>query len=254
MATQRVSNFKPEKIGAVTESGGNISLASSVLQIGGSKYITDASISVAVDVGAANTRYQIYAVIVASAVQLIVSQNENSSGPTGYAAWKLVGSYYTNGLSSIGFGSFVTIKGKPETEWFSIEPVWNNFTLGTGPTSTGMMKVNGDTIGVKGDLVLGTGGAATGIVGMGIPTNHTVDTNKIVAPGNNDAIEGIAIAQDASPVTFHESIAEYTAARGQIEFSNMGVGVPFTWTTGDRIGLKMSLPVTTSSMTPIEDR
>lgn len=104
----------PDKIGQLSEAGGTITLAPSRLTIGGQQYDTSA-LNVAADVGLANTRYQIFAVRNAGNTELVISQNENSVGPAGFNAWKLVGSYYTNGLSSVGFGAFLNIKGSPKT-------------------------------------------------------------------------------------------------------------------------------------------
>lgn len=101
-----------DKIGTLSESGGTISLAPSRLTIGGQQYVTQ-GLTVAATVASANTRYQIYAVLSGGVPILVVSSNENSVGPASYVAWKLVGSYYTNGLSSVGFGSFVSIEGAP---------------------------------------------------------------------------------------------------------------------------------------------
>jgi len=103
-----------DKITNLSESGGTITLAAGArLTIGGQQYITNSALNVAVDVTSANVRYQVFAVLSGGAVILVTSQNENSVGPVGEDAWKLVGSYYTD--DSIAFGSFVNIKGRPVT-------------------------------------------------------------------------------------------------------------------------------------------
>lgn len=101
------SNFRQDKIGALSEAGGTISLAPSILTIGGRQLETTSSIGVAA-VLTANTRFQVYAVNNSGVVQLVVSQNENSVGPLGWTSWKLVGSYSVNTLSS--FGGFFNVK------------------------------------------------------------------------------------------------------------------------------------------------
>lgn len=116
--------LQDDKIGQLSESGGTITLAPSLLTIGGQQYSTE-SLDVTADVTDPNTRYQVYAVRNAGVIELVVSENENSVGPAGYSAWKLVGSYYTNGLSLIGFGSFVNISGVPRTN----QPILFNMIL-----------------------------------------------------------------------------------------------------------------------------
>lgn len=103
-----------EKIGQLTQVGGVISLAPSRLTIGGQQYATG-PLTLTANFAAQNTRYQIYAVLVAGVVTLVQSINENSVGPLGYTSWKLVGSFYTNSYSTPAFGSFVTIDGVPTT-------------------------------------------------------------------------------------------------------------------------------------------
>jgi len=109
--------FLEDKITALSESSGTITLASGArLTIGGQQYVTAGALNVAADLSNANTRYQIYAVRNAGATELVVSSNENSVGPAGHNAWKLVGSYYSNGESTVAFGSFVNIEGSPTTK------------------------------------------------------------------------------------------------------------------------------------------
>lgn len=81
----------------------------------------------------ANTRYQLY--VVPGSTTLQFSTRENSLGPLGFSSWILIGSFYSNGLSSVSFGSFINIDGIPKTAnavvtqvtWsitgFSIQPV-----------------------------------------------------------------------------------------------------------------------------------
>jgi hypothetical protein len=109
------SVYRKDKIGTLSHNLGNVNMASSIVTIGGLQYDTEGSRSVALPAMIANTRYQIYAVLSGGDIILIVSQNENSNGPAGYTSWKLVASLYSNGLSSVGFGSFVNIVGTPSS-------------------------------------------------------------------------------------------------------------------------------------------
>lgn len=106
-----------DKITNLSESGGTITLAAGArLTIGGQQFTTSSALNVVANLSSVNTRYQIYAVLNSGVVELIVSANENSVGPAGYMAWKLVGSYYTNGKSPVTFGTFVNVKDVPHTK------------------------------------------------------------------------------------------------------------------------------------------
>lgn len=119
MATKINSIKKVDKITTVTHLAGAFNLAAgAILTIGGLQYTTDAVKTVLLSsiTPVGTTRYQIYAVISGGDVILVLSTNQNSTGPAGYTSWKLVGSFYTNGLAIVAFGAFVNIKGRPKTD------------------------------------------------------------------------------------------------------------------------------------------
>lgn len=137
--------LRDDKIGALSHSGGVITLTSSTaspswLTIGGQQYrlTSNTARTIATDVTmTTNARYQIFAVVVGGVVQLRVSSNENSVGPTGFLSWKLVGSFQSNRLSA--FGSFNNIKSKVKNSVAhyitaaapSASPVLSNTVLST---------------------------------------------------------------------------------------------------------------------------
>lgn len=107
-----------DKIGNLTHAGGTITIAPSIITVGGQQYRTTSPLSrpiVSDVVLAANSLYMVFAVLVSGVVELRISSNVNSVGPSGFAAWKLVGAFYSNGNSPIAFGSFVNIKGPAAT-------------------------------------------------------------------------------------------------------------------------------------------
>lgn len=106
-----------DKIGALSHSSGSITLAASKITIGGQQYITSAlTRAIATDLTmTSNGLYMIYAVVSGGVVDLRFSTNFNSVGPVGFTSWKLVGAFYSDGQTSVGFGSFVTIDGIPTT-------------------------------------------------------------------------------------------------------------------------------------------
>jgi hypothetical protein len=104
--------LKQDKVGNLSHNAGVITLASGILTIGGQQYVvSNISRTIATDVTmAANTRYQVFAVVVSGSVQLRISANENSSGPAGFSSWKLVGSFFS-GNNSL-FRLFVSIEDR----------------------------------------------------------------------------------------------------------------------------------------------
>jgi len=170
--------IKDEKTGTLTHGGGIISLSPSTVNVGGVQVDTDAlSRTISSDVTlVANTLYMIYVVLSGGAPVIRISTNVNSIGPSGFASWKLVGAFYSNGITTPAFGSFVNITGAPVTNW-------NLYTISAVVGVTGFgdegcyWRQNGDSIELKGVLAGGTSNGST--FSMSIPTNRIIDTNKI---------------------------------------------------------------------------
>jgi len=99
-----------EKIGLLSEAGGTISLAASVLTVGGRQFITP-QLQIAVPVLVANDRFFIY-VVLNPIPELVISQNVNSAGPAGFNGHKLVGAFRAG--NTLGtFNKFLGINGEP---------------------------------------------------------------------------------------------------------------------------------------------
>ena len=112
------SVYRQDKIGSLSEAGGTMTLAPSILTIGGKQYDTEASLNVSWGGSAQATLYMIYAVVSGGTVQLVTSTNYNSVGPAGYNAWKLVGAYsigYDIVADAPKFWEFVPIDGERDT-------------------------------------------------------------------------------------------------------------------------------------------
>lgn len=115
-----MQKLRSDRIGTLTESAGIITLAStaarpSFFTIGGQQYKVTSNLTYTEATHTAVTLYYIYAVLSSGVVTLVRSTNVNSVGPAGFSAWKLVGAYYSDGLGGLGFGSFVSITGIPQT-------------------------------------------------------------------------------------------------------------------------------------------
>jgi len=152
-----------EKIGTLINAGSDINLGPSVLTIGGLQYTTESTLVVAMPALAESERYQVYAVQIAGVVSLVISQNENSVGPSGYNTWKLVGSFY----SSVGsnFLQFANIKTKP------FEDIEEAIDLdGNADFTTGEITVtrNGNQINIQTtrDLVFPSQSTAASTIGI----------------------------------------------------------------------------------------
>ena len=175
---------RKDKIGTLSESGGNILLQASILTIGGRQYETTNQISVALPAMTANSRYQVYAVQTAGVVSLVISQNENSTGPVGYAGWKLVGSLFADGVGT--FGSFVTITGIPTSGIFNAGPTV--VTASTPPTKGTVTRDNvwckqvGDEMEIRMEYAQTAGGSAgVGAYRYSLPNNEKIDLTRVTA-------------------------------------------------------------------------
>lgn len=255
------SVYRKDKIGALSEAGGTITLAPSILTIGGKQYDTESSLNVALPSLAANSRYQIFAVVSGGNVQLVISQNENSQGPAGYVAWKLVGCFYSNGLVSVGFGSFVNISGNPET--ISPIPYLPNWTASSVNPSIG----NGNIYGFwtrSGRLYSGkaqvrygsTTTTGTGVHELSIPFSIAsitggVNSGQSMGFGafyndQNTANHRVGVIQ---PGNFINTFQLYINATGQFGSWTAGLGG-----VGDQLNMRFEdIFVAEFSSTPIED-
>jgi hypothetical protein len=274
--------LRPDKIGQLTHSAGNIIMAASAaspayLTVGGRQFTITSNLSVALPSMTANTRYQVFAVQSGGVVSLAISQNENSVGPAGFLSWKLVGSLYSNGLVSVGFGSFVNIKGVPSTVDIPF-----TFTMSTGSWSvlTGHWSRVGETIICR---MNGTNTAAgSGIYSASLPfnvNNSKVTTTTALSNGTTtgqiDTILGSfyyeasgGAAMGASGFVILPALPPY----GVVFFASTGFSSSSLSTSGNtftdrytgygsgasnavnsRFGANFKYPATVLSNTPIED-
>jgi hypothetical protein len=111
-----------DKIGILSATSTTVTLAPSVLTIGARQFRTQTltrTIATDVTLTANVTLYFIYAIVVSGTVQLRISTNVNSSGPSGFNSWKLVGAFYdSTGIDP----AFVNIVGVPSTDIVNYTP------------------------------------------------------------------------------------------------------------------------------------
>jgi len=167
-----------DKIGNPILSGSNIEIPASRITIGGRQFRPSGGLlSVSVPSLTANNLYFIYAVQSGGAVSLVINQNVNSVGPSGHVAWKLVGAFYADGLSTVGFGSFVTIEGRPSTENIKMDGPVTNITSNVDTEGANWWR-RGSHIILNGGLKL-NGDITPSSVGANLPSNLLANANAL---------------------------------------------------------------------------
>jgi hypothetical protein len=215
--------LKQDKVGLLSESGGTITLAPSTLTIGGQQYSTS-SLNVAATVDSAHTRYFIYAIRNAGSTILTISENVNSVGPAGEAAWKLVGAYYTD--DAPGFGSFVNIEGKPISSpiAFNIELTAEVITPTRGgtPTEEAHWQIDGAFMYIDWTYRHQTAGVAgSGAYILRVPFNFAINTSNIITLSDPNIIVPTTMGRAyvhlaASPINAHLVVRNDSSPRDLI--------------------------------------
>jgi len=182
--------IKDEKIGALSHGAGIISLTPSTVNIGGLQVDTDAlSRNIISDLTmVASSLYMIYVVMLTGAPVIRISTNVNSVGPAGFTSWKLVGAFYSNGMSPVAFGTFIGINNTKITSNFIsfdgniVGTSSGTLNVGTGGGAQKTMEWSrdGDEIVMRYKVQVGTAGTVDVVGGylMPFPTN---------TPNNNHA-------------------------------------------------------------------
>lgn len=250
-----------DKLGALSFSTPNILMGPATLTIGGQQYVTTTTLSVALPALTAVTLYMVYAVLSAGVPALAISTNVNSVGPSSFSSWKLVGAFYSNGLTSVDFGAFVSIEGAPTSEWFSTTnsmlPSVGAFGSPSAQYSHAMR--DGDSFRFRGNFTAGTTAGADAILTLPTTTpisatKMTVAVNKqflgeakpIVAAGTN-TYSPQAIFYDGSTTTLvyiTDSIASQTYTK------RTGTQV---LATGNAMTYDFSVPIQNLSIRPLRD-
>lgn len=128
-----------------------------------------------------------------------------------------------------------------ESDWITYAPALTNMTLGTGGVSTWAYKYVSGDIRVKGSVKFGTGGGATGAVGIAVdlPVAQPVGTHAF------EVMQGNGVLYDDSAATpYLVGIGRDAAATTRFRFyphnsgavtTAIGATVPFTWAINDAI-------------------
>lgn len=133
-----------------------------------------------------NTRYQIYLV---PGGTLVSSTNENSVGPAGYTSWILVGSFYSNGLASVGFGSFIDVINEPATRnQIFFTPLVQGFVRANAHLESALWSRDKGLVKIDYNYrhVVSTGASTSSNMRWRVPGNLTIDESYIL--GSNPAV------------------------------------------------------------------
>lgn len=122
----------------------------------------------------ANTLYYLYIRKVSGVSTLVFVTTAPSTYRLSFSDAVLIGAFYANGLSSVGFGSFVSIEGTPQSEVFNFQGSGN----WTNTLYTSRLKRNGDKAEIEYTLAF-IGVPASGILAVNLPTNLTMVNNKL---------------------------------------------------------------------------
>ncbi len=247
--------LKADKIGTLSHSSGTISLASSTLTIGGQQYTNSTSLNrlITSDVTmTANTLYMIYAVRNSGNTELRISTNFNSVGPTGFLSWKLVGAFYSNGVTgSIAFGSFITIDGTPTSNQWNFTPTgaWTS-----NITYSGFLERRGDRLVYIGFYSL-TGAPNAVQQFWNMPTNLPLDISKVTP---NFGCVGVGTAQDSGVASYMGGIQllsglMYLYVQTAAQSTGITNNAPVTWGNADSGTIEVEVPIVGWSNTPIKD-
>jgi hypothetical protein len=134
------------------------------------------------------------------------------------------------------------VMGSPVTDWKAFTPSWTNFSTSS---NTGYWRRVGDSMQLF--ISATSSGAATGAIGVSLPSGYSIDSSKI-AP-SNDYKENFGGANAINASSFQIGYAYY-AGTALLNFSShagasrWGVTVPFTWVSGDAICANFTVPIT----------
>ena len=227
-----------DRIGLLSHSSGVITLAPSLLTIGGRQYKTTSVLSrtISADVTlVANTLYFVYATIISGVTSLRVS----TSPPSAYLLLNpnssLVSGFFSSGQATPAFGGLVNPTGVPRCDGpvtFDITPAFStsNGTASVVP-GTGTYTRIGNMVFYSASVLV-TKGTATGSLGLGgmpFSTDGSITERAKVAPGTGNIFTGFASNQTFYAFVNGTSIAfvAVSAATGginPIDATNMPAG------------------------------
>lgn len=262
--------FRDDKIGTLSHSGGNIVMSASTsnpayITIGGQQWKVTSSLtrSIATDVTmSANSLYMVYAVRNGGNTELRISSNVNSVGPSGFTSWKLIGAFYSNGLVSVAFGSFVSIDGRPVSSAWAVDPQMGStqssgtlMTTGTGGDAQCRAQRDGDKVRLYYYIGRGTSGGTTGTGNpylFPLPTNLASGGSLWIGDGAGyfAAINGY---QTLTAISFGTGVGLMIEGNGSYVGQNVPTANWWTALANTFLIIDVYIPIAGWSNTPIKD-
>jgi len=199
--------LKADKFNLTKISSSVISLDSgSTVTIGGQQYTLSSSVNLTLSGLAANTLYMVYAVLSGGVVNLIISTNMNSVGPSGYLSWKLIGAFHS--ISTNTFSSIINIQGPPVIDWHNKGAI-NIGATTTAPTkgiTTQSDRVMMRGIGDSADFIYEYSQSIAGTAGSGtylfsLPAGMSFDSTKVTYIGTIGGVRQAAATAIGTGVT-----------------------------------------------------
>lgn len=203
----------------------------------------------------ANTLYFLYTRKVSNVASLVYTTTVPSTYRVSFPDAVLVGAFYSNGLASVGFGSFVDIENQVETQDWISAAVTGSYTTNT--TYTCLWKRSGQDILL--DILISFSGTPTPSVAasVNLPSNLTTAPffspnigvgSFLDQPNTYYGLEIFAIVNGSAPVIEQ-------AGSTHVVFANFLPNSPVVVATGDRIEYSAKLKINEFlDVTPLKDR
>jgi hypothetical protein len=147
-----------------------------------------------------------------------------------------------------GSGTMNVLQQDNLSSWTSYTPGLNNVTLGNG-TISGYYRRNGSDMELSFYFIMGSTSSVTDIIGLDLPTGHTINTANIPTATASLTTFGSATALDTSAGTRYTASVVYSDTNTLRAVSNAGTSLwaataPFTWATGDVFSWRATVPIT----------
>ncbi len=206
----------------------------------------------------AMTLYYLYIRKVSGVTSLVYVTTAPQAMRASFSDAVLIGAFFADGLTSVGFGSFVNIEGVPTSNVFNYQGSGNwTYTL-----YTSRARVVGDKIELN-QTVQFTGAPTSGVFAPNLPTNLSMASTKLSSttgfnydsnlPGRAKMIVGSAYEGSVLRNSDTSYVLSYLDTNANAAFVTPTLPAAFS-TTGHYIHIEVVLPINGFSNTPLKDR
>lgn len=160
-------------------------------------------------------------------------------------------SAYTVQFTRISCGQREIARGSVVTDAKDYSPTLTNVTEGTGVFKDFEWHRIGQFMEIIGGITIGTGGSASGVIKIPMPSGYSIDFTAIGSPvsGGGFARVGMADAYDTSTgnnyvgTVFVDNTNNAFYVRGDTSTNDWATAVPFTWAVGDSFTVRIKVPI-----------